>query len=166
LRSCYPEGKRLAENLCVSYANEYNLSIKIARLAQILGQSKGDNRLIAYLCDSVKNNQTIILNSDGKAEKSFCYIMDCISALIYILVVGENTAYNVANNSMHMSVFELANFVSKKYLSKDVIVNNSNDCKYPKSSYLVLNSDKLMSLGWKPYVDIEEAFDRLLQKQE
>ena len=164
LRSSYPEAKRLAETLCVSYAAQYALPVKIARLSQILGVGKGDNRIMAYLCDCAKNKRQIVLKSDGKATKAYCYIADCISALIYILVKGENTAYNVANSSLVYSVRNLADFVSERYIGSKVIVENKESYIYPKSSYLVMDTAKLQGLGWAPIFGLEEAFECLLKR--
>lgn len=165
VRSSYPEAKRLAETLCVAYAAQYGLPVKIARLTQILGVGKGDNRLIAYLCDCAKNKRQIVLKSDGKATKAYCYIADCISALVYILIKGENTAYNVANSSMVLSVRELADFVSEKYIGKSVVIENRETSLYPKSSYLIMDTAKLRSLGWCPAFGLNEAFDGLIEEQ-
>ncbi|MDE7406225.1 MAG: NAD(P)-dependent oxidoreductase [Clostridiales bacterium] len=162
VRSSYPEAKRLAETLCVAYSAQYGLPVKIARLSQILGVGKGDNRLIAYLCDCARNKQQIVLKSDGKATKAYCYIADCISALITILVKGENTAYNIANENMVLSVRELADFVSSKYIGKSVIIENKATTIYPKSSYLVMDSAKLQGLGWNAVFGLDEAFDGLI----
>lgn len=166
VRSSYPEAKRLAENLCVAYASQYNLPIKIARLSQILGVGDGDNRLIAYLCGCAKNKEPVILKSDGKATKAYCCIADCVSAMIYILVKGENTAYNVADEKLILPVRDLAEFVSGKYIGKDVIIENKETTIYPQSSYLVMSAAKLRGLGWHPNVGLEEAFDSLIYKDE
>lgn len=162
VRSSYPEAKRLAETLCVAYSAQYGLPVKIARLSQILGVGKGDNRLIAYLCECARNKQQIVLKSDGKATKAYCYIADCISALITILVKGENTAYNIANEKMILSVRELADFVSSKYIGKSVIIENKATAIYPKSSYLVMDSAKLQGLGWKAVFGLDEALEGLI----
>ncbi|MDE7464170.1 MAG: NAD(P)-dependent oxidoreductase, partial [Clostridiales bacterium] len=145
-----------------AYSVQYGLPVKIARLSQILGVGKGDNRLIAYLCDCARNKNQIVLKSDGKATKAYCYIADCASALITILVNGENTAYNIANESMVLSVRELADFVSKRYIGKDVVIENKQTAIYPKSSYLVMDSAKLRGLGWRPIFGLGEAFDGLV----
>ncbi|MDE6029930.1 MAG: NAD(P)-dependent oxidoreductase [Clostridiales bacterium] len=162
VRSSYPEAKRLAETLCVAYSAQYGLPIKIARLSQILGVGKDDNRLIAYLCDCARNKQQIVLKSDGKATKAYCYIADCISALITILVKGENTAYNIANENMVLSVRELADFVSNKYIGKSIIIENKATTIYPKSSYLVMDCARLQGLGWRAVFGLDEAFDGLV----
>lgn len=163
VRSSYPEAKRLAENLCVAYANQYGLPIKIVRLTQILGKSDGDNRLIAYLCDCAKNKQNIVLKSDGKAIKAYCYIADCVSAMLYALVKGENIAYNVANEEMALSVYQLAKYVSQKYLDGSVTIENSDSKIYPKSSVLVMDSKKLRDLGWRPEFGLEESLELLIK---
>lgn len=163
VRSSYPEAKRLAETLCVSYASQYGLPVKIARLTQILGVGEGDNRLIAYLCDCAKNRQRIVLKSDGKATKAYCYIADCASALINILIKGENTAYNVANEDLALSVYGLAKFVAEKYIDGQVTVENKDSAIYPKSSYLILDAHKLRALGWTPAYGLDAAFEGLLK---
>lgn len=164
LRSSYPESKRLAENLCIAYAGQYGLQTSIARLSQILGVGNGDNRLIAYFCECARNKTQIVLKSDGKATKAYCSIADCVSALLYVLAEGENTAYNVSNSSMVYSVLELAEYVSKRYIGKEVVIENKNDRVFPKSSRLILDSTKLQRLGWEPQIGIDEAFDMLLQQ--
>lgn len=162
IRNCYPIAKRMAENLCMSYASEYGLPIKIARLSQIIGVGASDNRLMAYLCRSAIDKSQIVLHSDGKTTKSYCYIMDCISAMIYILVKGESTAYNVSNPDAVASVYDLAKFVSNKYIGLPVVLENKALDMYPISSCLILDSKKLSKLGWAPKVGIEEAFNRLI----
>ena len=164
IRSSYPEAKRLAETLCMAYASQYGLPIKISRLSQILGVGKNDNRLIAYLCDCARNKKQIVLKSDGKAIKAYCYVADCVSALIYILVNGDNTAYNVADTNLILSVRAIAEFVSKRYIGEDVLIENTQTKMYPKSSSLIMNTDKLCKLGWHPMFKIEEAFDALILK--
>ena len=165
VRSSYPEAKRLAETLCTAYSSQYNLPVKIARLTQIIGAGQDDNRLIAYLCDCAKNKNQIVLKSDGKATKAYCPIDDCVSALICILVNGENTAYNVANKDMEYSVRELAEFVADKYIGKKVVIENQESAIYPKSSYLVMDSAKLCDLGWTPVIGLREAFDSLITER-
>lgn len=163
VRSSYPEAKRLTETLCTAYAHQYSMPVKIARLSQILGVGNGDNRLIAYLCDCARTGKHISLKSDGKATKAYCYIGDCVSALIRILADGESTAYNVADENMTLSVLELAKFISAKYSDGNVTVENKNTGLYPKSSYLVMSADKLSALGWKPAFGLGEAIEALVK---
>ena len=53
-----------------------------------------------------------------------------------------------------------------KYIGKEVIVENKKDEKYPESSFLVMNTDKLKALGWKAHVGMEDAFDKLIYNYE
>ena len=164
IRNCYPIAKRLAENLCMAYSAEYKLPIKIARLSQIIGTHPSDDRLMAYICRSAVDKTQIVLHSNGASTKSYCYIMDCISAMIYILVIGNSTAYNVSNPLAVASVYELAKLVSEKYIGLPVIVENKTLDMYPSSGCLILNSEQLQKLGWVPEVGIEDAFDRLINQ--
>ena len=70
VRSNYPEGKRLCENMCVAYLAEYNVPVKIARLAQTFGAGvlPGDNRVFAQFAKSVIWEEDIVLHTLGKSE--------------------------------------------------------------------------------------------------
>ena len=72
-RSSYPMGKRTAEYLCVAYATEYNIPVKIARLTQTFGAgvSKDDNRVFAQFARSIINGTDIVLHTTGESAKPY-----------------------------------------------------------------------------------------------
>lgn len=89
VRNCYPESKRLCECLCKSYAQEYGVNVKTARLAQIFGAGvfPNENRVFAQFARSVVHGENIVLHTNGKITKKntiylFCrYYNICIIGL-------------------------------------------------------------------------------------
>ena len=161
-RSCYPNSKRCAETLCVSYSEQYGVSTVIARPSHVYGptMTKSDSRVYAEFIRNILNNEDITLKSPGNQTRSYTYIADAVSALLYILLAGEDkNAYNIANPNSILSIREMAEIIAeignKKVLfdiPKDVPTNaNPMQCG-------VLNSDKLQSIGWTPKYDSREGF--------
>lgn len=90
VRSCYPEGKRMCECLCTSYAHEYNLPIKIARLAQTFGAgvSKNETRVFAQFARSLINEEDIILHTkENPLETIATLVIVFLEYFIYLFVV-------------------------------------------------------------------------------
>lgn len=154
IRSSYPLAKRLAENLCCAYAKEYGVPVKIARLTQTTGPgiSKDDNRVIAQFVRRAVENQEIVLHTDGRSARAYCYITDAISAILYILLRGEDgEAYNVANEDTYISArdlaYKIAELVNPNINIKFDIKDNMG---YAPTSYVDLSTEKIRILGWNP----------------
>lgn len=75
VRSCYPEGKRLCENMCVCYAAQYGVPVKIARLSQTFGAgvSLNDNRVFAQFAKAAIAGKDIVLHTKGSSNGNYCY---------------------------------------------------------------------------------------------
>lgn len=165
-RSSYPLGKRSAEYLCVSYFKEYGVPVKIARLTQTFGAgvSKDDNRVFAQFARSIINGEDIILHTTGESSKPYCYTTDCVSAILYILLKGNNgEAYNVANQETYISIREIAEFLKDNFNPKiNVRVELLPNMGYAPITKLRLSSEKLMKLGWRPQYDLNSMFENLI----
>lgn len=165
-RSSYPLGKRAAEYLCTAYAKEYNVPVKIARLTQTFGAgvSADDNRVFAQFARSVIAGSDIIMHTKGESAKPYCYTTDCISAILYILLKGQNgDAYNVANQDTYISIREMAEFLRDNFNPNiKVIIEEHPEMGYAPVTKLHLSSEKLMALGWTPKYDLKEMFRRLI----
>lgn len=152
-RSCYPSSKRTAETLCVSYGSEYEIDTVIARLSHTYGPyfTESDNRVYAQFIRDVISGQNIIMKSDGRQYRSWCYVVDCVSALLYILLKGNNMeAYNVADESSNISIKELADMVAE-IGNKDVVFDIPSvkeEAGFNMVTKSIFSVDKLKSLGW------------------
>ena len=152
-RSCYPSSKRAAETLCVSYAAEYGADVVIVRPCHTYGPhfTENDNRVYAQFIRNVLRNEDIVMKSTGEQFRSWCYVVDCVSALLYILLKGENgQAYNIADTNSILSIRELANMVAsigKKNVVVDIpgVEEKKGYNPVTKSVYSI---KKLNLLGW------------------
>lgn len=167
IRSSYPLAKRAAEGLCHNYAQEYHLPVKIARLAQTFGAgvTKTDNRVFAQFARSILNGQDIILHTKGELCRCYCYTIDAISAMLYVLLKGTNgEAYNVANEGTYISIFNMAQFVAKTFNPKNVsvLIQPLEEQGYSPTTKLRLNTSKIQALGWKPKYSLHDMFSRLI----
>ena len=168
IRSCYPESKRVAENLLVCYQYQYNVSYVITRIAHTYGplmEIKNDGRVMADMINFIVNDNGIKLNSDGSAVRAFCYITDTVAALLRILISAENQVYNVANEQEPISIRELAELLIELYpnrgLTLDVLCSNeAYRHGYLKTVRKELNTDKVRSLGWEPKISLREGLKR------
>lgn len=170
-RSSYPEGKRAAEFLCNAYHSEYGVPVKIARLAQTFGPgvSKTDNRVFAQFARSVINGTDIVLHTDGNSEGNYCHIKDTISGILTILLEGQSgEAYNVANENLHMTIRQMAEFVANKVGKGKIKVitqtpNNPNGYGYAPPTKLRLSSEKLRALGWNPEFNMQDMYEHMIE---
>ena len=166
-RSSYPLAKRAAEGLCHNYAVEKQVKVKVARLAQTFGAgvSKQDNRVFAQFARSVIHDEDIILHTTGELSRCYCYTTDAISAMLYILLKGEDgTAYNVANEATYISIRQMAELVAKTFNPDHVhvVIEMQEGLGYSPTTKLRLNTQRIQSLGWTPYYNIKEMFHRLI----
>lgn len=173
VRSCYSEGKRMAENLCVSYCHEYGVNVCIARLAQTFGAGigKGENRVFAQFARSLINKTDIVLHTKGESYGNYCYTSDCVRGLIFLLANGENgQAYNVSNPETSIMIKDMAEMIADKSGGEIKVVYNipkdSLKFGYAPTVKMKLGSAKLQSLGWKPKYSLSEMYDRLIKSME
>lgn len=169
VRSSYSEGKRLAECLCCSYAAEYNVPAKIARLSQTFGAGVeyNDTRVFAEFARCVIEHRDIVLHTRGNTVRTYCYTRDALIALLIILFKGNiGEAYNVANENTKISIKDMATLVCS--LSKENI-KVQFDCPSDLSMYgynpemiIALDCTKLKKIGWSPTINLKEMFNRLI----
>lgn len=153
VRSCYPSSKRASETLCIAYSKEYNVDVVIARPSHTYGPNftESDNRVYAQFIRNILKGEDIVMKSTGSQYRSWCYVVDCVSALLYILLKGENgQAYNIADNSSNITIKELAEMIAK-IGNRKVVMNLPSDGE--KAGYNVVTksifaTDKIEELGW------------------
>lgn len=169
IRSSYSESKRLCECLCVSYASEYGVKVKIARLAQTFGAGVPltDNRMPMQFARAVVEGDDIILHTEGKSISNVVYLADAITGILTILEKGEpGQAYNVCNDKETRSVREIAELVSREMTGGKikVRVEKRESMGYAPDVAMYLDTGKLRSLGWKPVVGMIEGYKRMVEQ--
>ncbi len=169
VRSCYGESKRMGESICVSYAHQYNLPIKILRPFHTYGPGMklDDGRVFADFVKNVVCNENIQLSSDGSAERSFCYLADAVIGFFTVLLKGRvNEAYNIANPDQTITIKNLALLLVKLFPEKKLratFIEQKED--YLQSPILspIADISKITALGWKPTTTIEDGFKKTIR---
>lgn len=165
-RSSYPMGKRMAENLCCSYARQYGLRASVIRLVQCFGPGVAYNeqKVFAHMLRSVLGGEDIRLMTDGTKENQYVYTFDAASAIFSLLTDGAaGEIYNVANESTYCSVKEMGQLVIDTLGTPEqkVITNAGGDTSlFRPQGYLMLSTEKLRSLGWEAKVPLAEMYRR------
>ena len=170
VRSCYAESKRMGENMCVCWAHQYGFHVNMLRLSHTYGPGVelNDGRVFADFVKNVLHNEDIVLNSDGKAKRTFVYISDMIAGLFRVLLNGENgNAYNLAADT-ETEIRELAQLLCDLYPEKKLSVKfnmTAAPAGYIRSESIgaMLSTDKIKKLGWKQSVSVEQGFRRMIE---
>ena len=172
-RNCYPESKRLAEQLLKSYSIQYGVDFWTVRIAHSYGPGMNvinDGRVMSdFVCDAI-NGRDIVLKSDGLALRAFCYITDCITALLTVMSKGTICdVYNIANETEEYQIKDVAQIIAQcsPYPIK-VVFNiprkaNAAYCNYKR---VRLNTDKIFALGWRPLVNLRQGITKTLKSYE
>lgn len=168
-RSCYPSSKRSAETLCVSYVEEYRADVVIARPCHVYGPhfTEQDNRVYAQFIRNVLRGEDIVMKSTGEQFRSWCYVVDCVSALLHILLKGKcGEAYNIADEKSNISIRELAETIAR--IGGKKVVIDVPDADEKKGFNIVMKSifsvGKLEGLGWKAHSSIEKGLINVINE--
>lgn len=172
IRSCYGESKRMAENMCKSWAMQYGVPAKSVRICHTYGPTmdiQNDQRVFAEFVRNIVDGKDIVMKSDGSATRPFCYLADATDAFLRILKDGGiGEAYNMCNNSCLISIRALAEQLVALYPEENlkVIVQareaNSAYMESQSKKTPPISVKKLQSLGWNPHVGIAEGFHRTI----
>jgi len=171
VRSCYAEGKRAAEAMCVAWSHQYKIPVKIIRPFHTYGPGMrlDDGRVFADFVSDIVRGQDIVMKSDGSAVRAFCYLADAIAGFFTVLLKGESAqAYNVGNDEGKASIAQLAKILVDIFPEKHLkIIRKENEYTpgYIKSRIPVSVPDtaKIRQLGWKPFYSIKEGFSRTVR---
>jgi len=167
LRACYPESKRAAETMCLSWMRQYGIATKIVRPFHTYGPglSLDDGRVFADFVRDIIENKDICLNSSGEARRVFCYLSDATKAFFAVLLKGEKgQAYNIANPSAEMSIADLADLLVALFPEKHLTVRKKafHSELASKLASTMPDISKVMALGWKPETDVGVGFRRTI----
>lgn len=163
VRSSYSSSKRATETMCISYASEYGLDVKIVRPGHIYGPSakETDRRISSSFLRAALRGEDLIMKSTGEQIRSYCHSLDCASAILTVLLRGESgEAYNISNKNSIITIKEMAEIISK-ISNVELILQLPDDLEVKQQNPMTnssLNSDKLEGLGWKGIFTAEEGF--------
>ncbi len=167
VRSCYGESKRMGETMCVCWHHQYGVPACIARPFHTYGpaMSLTDGRVFADFVADIVAGRDIVMKSDGRATRAFCYLADATAGFFTVLLKGESgQAYNVGNDRGEVSILDLAHRLTALFPEKGLKVVQQ---PVPASGYMQSKISRgcpeisrARALGWEPHTTIEDGFRR------
>ncbi|MGI6211510.1 MAG: NAD-dependent epimerase/dehydratase family protein [Anaerovoracaceae bacterium] len=163
-RASYPSSKRAGESLCIAYCMEYDVDAVTVRPGHIYGPSiqPSDNRASAEFSRRAAAGENIIMKSAGTQLRSYCYTLDCATAILTVLLNGKSRqAYNISNPNSICTIREIAEAMAD---AAGVQVIFDVPTEVEKKSYNLmdnssLNSEKLEALGWVPRFSLRQGVE-------
>lgn len=154
IRNGYPESKRCSELLLKSYCLEYGVNAVIVRLASIYGSNmlKNDSKAHAQFISNALNKENIILKSEGTQKRTYCYVVDAVSAMFMVLFNGKSgEAYNISNENSIASIAQVAQNCAN-IVGVNVVFDLPDETEargFSRPQSCILDNTKLKVLGWK-----------------
>tara|TARA_Y100000739_G_C20531252_1_gene429014 strand:+ start:201 stop:1130 length:930 start_codon:yes stop_codon:yes gene_type:complete len=161
-RSCYNEGKRMAESLTFDFARKYNLDVRIARIFNTFGPrlKPDDGRVVSNFISQALQNKPLTIYGNGKQTRSFCFVLDLIEGLIKLMNSKFSGPINIGNPE-ECNIFELAKIINDKVGNKFKFVNYplpENDPKRRKPDITFAKT----ALLWSPKINLSEGLDQTI----
>lgn len=168
LRNGYPESKRCAEILLHSYIEEYSIDAVIARLSSIYGPTMkiNDSKAHAQFIRNALEGENIVLKSKGLPRRTYCYVIDAASAILYVLFNGKRgEVYNIANEKSVASIAEVAQTIAE-IAGTNVVFDLPDEIEskgFSKPQNCILDNSKLQKLGWHGEYGLENGMRETIQ---
>lgn len=170
-RNSYPIAKIACEALCYSYWSQYNVPVVILRATQTFGPGVkyDDGRVFAQFMRCAVEKTDIILKSEGLTERQYLYTADAVSAILTgMLKGGSGESYSVANPKTYISIRDMAQVVADTIAKGTIKVqfDISEDIEklgYAATLYMDLDVSRMMNLGWKPEIGLQEMYERMIR---
>jgi UDP-glucuronate decarboxylase len=172
-RACYDEAKRFGETLCYVFNQKYNTPVSIARPFNNYGPGMNinDKRLPADFANCVHENRDLVMFSDGKPTRTFCYIADSITGYLKVLTHSQFDVFNIGIDKPEVSVREFANLFVKN--AKE-IYNYKGKAEFKVSDdaeYMTDNPNRRCPdiskarklLNYNPSIYVDEGIGRFLK---
>jgi UDP-glucuronate decarboxylase len=172
LRSCYDEGKRVAETLMMDYHRQSQVDVKIVRIFNTYGprMHPEDGRVVSNFIVAALKGEPITIHGDGLQIRSFCYVTELVDAMYRMMNTENFTGPVNTGNPGEFTMIELAETVLKmtNSSSKLVKVEARPDDPGRRRPDITLAKEKL---GWEPEIKLKEGlkptieyFDELLKR--
>ena len=158
IRSCYDEGKRIAETLMMEYYNNHNIDIRIARIFNTYGpyMNKDDGRVVSNFINQMLENKDITIYGDGTQTRSFCYIEDTVNGLIKLMNNTKSIGPINIGNPNEITVKELVHILLNIINTKSKIIYKELPSDDPMQRRP--NIDKANELlKWEPKINLNEG---------
>ena len=163
VRSCYDEGKRVAETLCFDFLRQYNVDIKVVRIFNTYGPNmdKNDGRIISNFITQALKNEKITVYGDGSQSRSFQYITDLISGMATLMKSDLHGPYNIGNPDEY-NMNEVAKIIIDATGSSSEIVHQELPKDDPKRRRPEISKSR-KDLGWSPKTGFRDGINQTVE---
>ncbi|WP_319420725.1 UDP-glucuronic acid decarboxylase family protein [Pleurocapsa sp. FMAR1] len=163
IRSCYDEGKRVAETLAFDYHRQNNVDVRVMRIFNTYGPRmfENDGRVVSNFIVQALKGIPLTVYGDGSQTRSFCYVADLIEGMMR-LMNGEHIGPINIGNPGEYTILQLAETIQK-------MVNPDAELTFeplPQDDPLQRQPDITKAknlLGWKPTIDLEEGLKMTIE---
>ena len=162
-RSCYDEGKRVAESLCYSYALERDVTVRVARIFNTYGprMAPDDGRVVSNFLVQALAGQPLTIYGEGQQTRSLCYVEDLVRGLV-LLMNREGEALEPPvnlGNPHEMTIREIAELILELTGSASVLESRSLPRDDPRQRCPDITRARTW-LGWSPTVHVRPGIER------
>ena len=157
IRSCYDEGKRIAETLCFDYQRMNGTEVRVARIFNTYGPRMlpDDGRVVSNFIVQALRDQPLTIYGDGWQTRSFCYVSDLVDGLCRLMECDEPGPMNLGN-PREFSIYELAKRVRDRINPKLKLIRKDLPQDDPKQRCPDISLAK-RKLGWEPKIQLESG---------
>ena len=164
IRSCYDEGKRMAETFCFDYHRQYGVESRIVRIFNTYGPGmlSSDGRVVSNLIVQALRSEDLTIYGDGMQTRSFCYVSDTVDALVRMMNAEHIMGPVNVGNPHEVTILEIAQRVLRITGSASRIVFQP----FPEDDPHRRRPDitrAVSSLGWRPQVQLDEGLRRTIE---
>ena len=164
LRSCYDEGKRVAETLMMDYHRQNQVDIKLVRIFNTYGPRMhiNDGRVVSNFIVAALKEEPLEIFGDGEQTRSFCYVSDLIDVILKMMNKDDFIGPVNIGNPGEFTIRELAEKILKLTGSRSKIEvrQERSDDPVRRRPDISLAREKL---GWEPSVDLEEGLGKTIE---
>mmetsp|Transcript_59217 Transcript_59217/g.155943 ORF Transcript_59217/g.155943 Transcript_59217/m.155943 type:complete len:413 (+) Transcript_59217:380-1618(+) len=163
VRSCYDEGKRVAETLCFDYKRMNNVEIRVARIFNTYGPGMHpyDGRVVSNFIMQALHDEDITIYGDGSQTRSFSFVDDTVEGLLRLMFQNETTGPINIGNPHEFTVKQLAEMVIEMTSSKSKIIYLPLPGDDPKQRKPDITKAKKI-LDWEPKVQLREGLGKTI----
>ncbi|HAH47638.1 UDP-glucuronic acid decarboxylase family protein [uncultured Gimesia sp.] len=160
-RSCYDEGKRIAESLCMNYHQAHQVPIRIVRIFNTYGprMDPNDGRVISNFINQALRGEPLTIYGNGQQTRSFCYVDDLIDG--FLKMMNQDATIGPVNlgNPVENSMLELAQAVLKTVNSESELAHEPLPTDDPKQRCPDITKARKF-LNWEPRVSLQEGLGK------
>lgn len=163
VRSCYDEGKRIAETLCFDYSRMHGVDIRVVRIFNTYGPRMlpDDGRVVSNFIVQALRGGPLTLYGDGSQTRSFCYVDDLVNGIIKLMNGEVAGPVNIGNPS-EFTIYQLAELIRRKINPSLEFVYNPLPSDDPLQRQPVIDLAKSL-LQWEPQIPLDQGLDATIQ---